>query len=128
MGKLGFALGIAAGYVLGARAGRDRYEQIKQVSGRAWNHPAVAEQRAKTSEQIKQRGPEVAAAAGQAAIKGVGQAAKGAATAGFNAAIGHREGPVVDSTLAEPSTAETTTTPPGPTSSAPPSNRTDATR
>jgi hypothetical protein len=101
MGKLAFAVGIAAGYVLGARAGRGRYEQIKQLSGHAWNHPAVVEQRAKTTEQIKQRGREVAAAAGQAAIKGVGQAAKSAATAGFHAAIGHREGPVVNGSLAE---------------------------
>lgn len=125
MGKLAFAVGIAAGYVLGARAGRDRYEQIKQVSGRAWNHPAVVEQRAKTTEQIKQRGPEVAAAAGQAAIKGVGQAAKGAATAGFNAAVGHREGPVVGGALAEsavpdPSASGPATTPvPDPNAPAP---------
>jgi len=95
MSKLTFAVGIAAGYVLGTRAGRGRYEQIKQVSARAWNHPAVVEQRHKTTAQIKQRGPEVAAAAGQAAIKGMGQAAKSAATAGFQAAVGRRPGPVV---------------------------------
>ncbi|GAB3494895.1 YtxH domain-containing protein [Flexivirga sp.] len=111
MGKLAFVVGIAAGYVLGARAGRDRYEQIKQVSGRAWNHPAVVEQRAKTTEQIKQRGPEVAAAAGQAAIKGVGQAAKSAATAGFHAALGQRQGPVVGGSLAEPANSTTAADP-----------------
>lgn len=128
MGKLAFAVGIAAGYVLGARAGRDRYEQIKQVSGHAWNHPAVVEQRAKTTEQIKQRGPEVAAAAGQAAVKGVGQAAKSAATAGFHAAVGHKEGPVVNGRLAEPSTAETTATPPAGTTNAPVPETADTTR
>lgn len=101
MSKLSFLVGIAAGYVIGARAGRDRYEQIKQVTGRAWNHPAVAEQRTKTTEQIKQRGPEVAAAAGQAALKGAGQAAKSAVSAGFNAATGQKQGPVVDGTLAQ---------------------------
>ena len=104
MSKLTFVVGIAAGYVLGTRAGRGRYEQIKQLSGRAWNHPAVAEQRQKTTEQIRQRGPEVAAAAGQAAIKGMGQAAKSAASAGFQAAIGRRPGPIVPGAI-EDSTA-----------------------
>ena len=33
MGKLGFLAGMAAGYVLGARAGKQRYAQIKTVSG-----------------------------------------------------------------------------------------------
>src|SRR3712207_2780093 len=32
--KLSFLAGLGAGYVLGARAGRERYEQIK----RAWEH------------------------------------------------------------------------------------------
>jgi hypothetical protein len=31
--KTGFVLGAAAGYVLGARAGRERYEQIKNWMG-----------------------------------------------------------------------------------------------
>ncbi len=34
MAKLSFLAGFGAGYVLGARAGRERYEQIK----RAWEH------------------------------------------------------------------------------------------
>jgi len=128
MGKLAFAVGIAAGYVLGARAGRDRYEQIKQVSGHAWNHPAVVEQRAKTTEQIKQRGPEVAAAAGQAAIKGVGQAAKSAATAGFHAAVGHREGPVVNGSLAEAATRDPQSTAPASSATTPVPETAETTR
>jgi hypothetical protein len=32
--KLSFIAGVGAGYVLGARAGRERYEQIR----RAWEH------------------------------------------------------------------------------------------
>lgn len=28
-GKVGLVIGLAAGYVLGTRAGRERYEQIK---------------------------------------------------------------------------------------------------
>ncbi len=34
MAKLSFLAGFGAGYVLGAKAGRERYEQIK----RAWEH------------------------------------------------------------------------------------------
>ena len=34
MAKLSFLAGFGAGYVLGARAGRERYEQIR----RAWEH------------------------------------------------------------------------------------------
>ena len=36
-------VGAAAGYVLGARAGRQRYEQIKRLGGQARRHPAVAQ-------------------------------------------------------------------------------------
>ena len=102
MRKLLILAAGGVGYVLGARAGRERYEQIKHLCGRVWNHPAVVEQRHKTTAQIRQRGPEVAAAAGQAAVKGMGQAAKSAATAGFQAAVGHRPGPVVSGALEEP--------------------------
>jgi hypothetical protein len=31
MGKLGFFVGFGAGYVLGSRAGRERYEQIRRL-------------------------------------------------------------------------------------------------
>ena len=33
-GRTGFVLGVAVGYVLGARAGRDRYEQIKTATAK----------------------------------------------------------------------------------------------
>jgi glutathione S-transferase len=34
-------LGASVGYVLGSRAGRERYEQIKRWTARAADHPAV---------------------------------------------------------------------------------------
>ncbi|MET3807620.1 glutathione S-transferase [Nakamurella sp. UYEF19] len=34
-------LGAGLGYVLGSRAGRERYEQIKRWSARVADHPAV---------------------------------------------------------------------------------------
>ncbi|GGM06254.1 hypothetical protein [Nakamurella endophytica] len=52
-------LGAAIGYVLGSRAGRERYEQIKRWSSRAADHPAVQGAagvvRAKISELIHGR-------------------------------------------------------------------------
>jgi hypothetical protein len=43
MGKLSFALGLGAGYVLGARAGRARYEQIQQAAVSLTEKPQVQE-------------------------------------------------------------------------------------
>jgi hypothetical protein len=36
-----FVLGLAAGYVLGSRAGRERYEQLVQAYRRLADHPMV---------------------------------------------------------------------------------------
>ena len=36
-----FVAGLAAGYVLGAQAGRERYEQLKKLSQRAAGSPPV---------------------------------------------------------------------------------------
>ncbi len=41
MGVKSLALGLVAGYVLGARAGRQRYEQIAKVSSKVWNSKPV---------------------------------------------------------------------------------------
>jgi len=41
MGKLGMALGVAVGYVLGARAGRERYEQIAASARQLMDKPQV---------------------------------------------------------------------------------------
>ncbi|MGH3585542.1 MAG: hypothetical protein ACRDQ0_04385 [Pseudonocardia sp.] len=38
---LKFLLGAAVGYVLGARAGRERYEQLRRTYQRVADHPAV---------------------------------------------------------------------------------------
>ena len=39
--RVSFLTGLAAGYVLGARAGRERYEQIKRLSRTVAENPAV---------------------------------------------------------------------------------------
>lgn len=40
-GKVAFVLGAAVGYVLGTRAGRERYEQIKRGTKAAWESAPV---------------------------------------------------------------------------------------
>lgn len=56
-----FLLGAAAGYVLGARAGRARYEQIVRNYRRLADHPAVqgaaGVARAKLGEKVGDRLP-----------------------------------------------------------------------
>jgi uncharacterized protein YbaA (DUF1428 family) len=43
-GKILFVTGAAVGFVLGARAGRERYEQIKAAAGKVWESPGVQKQ------------------------------------------------------------------------------------
>lgn len=40
-GKILFVVGLGVGYVLGTRAGRERYEQIRRSAERVWNRPEV---------------------------------------------------------------------------------------
>ncbi len=41
MAKLPFLIGFGAGYVLGARAGRERYEQIRRAWAQAKDDPRL---------------------------------------------------------------------------------------
>ncbi len=43
-GKVGIVVGLAAGYVLGSRAGRERYEQIKEGFLKVWHTEPVQKQ------------------------------------------------------------------------------------
>ena len=52
-GKVGLVIGLAAGYVLGTRAGRERYEQIKDQALKVWNLDPVQEQVAKAKDFAK---------------------------------------------------------------------------
>lgn len=41
MGKISMGVGFAAGYILGAKAGRERYEQLKQKASQLAERPEV---------------------------------------------------------------------------------------
>ncbi|MBP2436692.1 hypothetical protein [Microbacterium amylolyticum] len=43
-GKIGLVVGLGIGYVLGTRAGRARYEQIKQQAQKVWELEPVQKQ------------------------------------------------------------------------------------
>lgn len=72
-GKLLFLVGLAAGYVLGTRAGRERYEQIKRATSRLWNDPRVQRQVKQAEDFAKDKAPEVADFLAEGAKKVVGQ-------------------------------------------------------
>ncbi len=51
------ALGVALGYVLGTRAGRARYDQMKAVVTGYWEDPRVAKARKDVTDYTKQQAP-----------------------------------------------------------------------
>jgi hypothetical protein len=50
-GKLWFLGGLAAGFVLGARAGREKYEELVQAARKVKEHPTVQEAAGVVQEQ-----------------------------------------------------------------------------
>ena len=58
-GKLLLVVGFAVGYVLGARAGRERYEDIKRAADKFWNSPKVQRQVRQVEDFAKDKAPEV---------------------------------------------------------------------
>ncbi|MDX2025486.1 YtxH domain-containing protein [Microcella sp.] len=59
-GKILFAAGLAVGYVLGTRAGRERYEQLKKTALGFWNDPRVQHRVDQVEDFVKEKAPEVA--------------------------------------------------------------------
>jgi hypothetical protein len=72
-GKLLLLVALAAGYVLGSRAGRQRYEQIKRSAIKFWNAPAVQKQVKHAEDYAKDKAPEVVGFLSDGARKVVSQ-------------------------------------------------------
>jgi hypothetical protein len=56
-GKAALVIGLAAGYVLGTRDGRERYDQIKTQANRLMNDPRVQEKASQATDLAKQKAP-----------------------------------------------------------------------
>jgi hypothetical protein len=72
-GKILFLAGLGVGYVLGTRAGRERYEQIKAAASNLWNAPVVQKRVDDVQEFVKDKAPEVAEFVADGAKKVVAQ-------------------------------------------------------
>jgi hypothetical protein len=67
--KLIFGAGLAAGYVLGSRAGRAAYENLKARARGIWESPPVQDQVTAAVELVKEKAPEIPAHVADAAKK-----------------------------------------------------------
>lgn len=74
-GKIGLVVGLAAGYVLGARAGRKRYEQIKTQWLKVWHLDPVQERVEQVKSFAKAQAMAVPVAVWEGAVKVVKSAA-----------------------------------------------------
>ena len=81
-GKLILIAGAAAGYVLGARAGRSRYDQIAKAAGKLWESPTVQRQVNTVEEFAKDKAPAVVGFLGGSVKKAAGKSGKKGAGSG----------------------------------------------
>ena len=68
-GKIGLVIGLGAGYVLGSRAGRERYQQIKAQWLKVWNLDPVQEQVSRVQDFAKSQAAAVPGAVWTGAVK-----------------------------------------------------------
>ncbi len=68
-GKIGLVVGLGVGYVLGTRAGRERYEQIKKQWLKVWNLDPVQAQVTKVQDFAKTQAAAVPQALWNAGVK-----------------------------------------------------------
>ncbi|WP_306231648.1 hypothetical protein [Agrococcus beijingensis] len=66
-GRILLVIGFGAGYVLGAKAGRLRYEQIAGAADKVWNSPSVAKQRHEVQHFVETKAPKLVESAKDAA-------------------------------------------------------------
>lgn len=73
-----FFLGLGAGYVLGARAGREQYDRLVAQADKIWQSPRVAKARTDVEAYARQQAPIIAERAKAAADAAPGVIADGA--------------------------------------------------
>ena len=80
-GKIGLVVGLGVGYVLGTRAGRERYEQIKTQWLKVWHLDPVQEQVAKVKDYVGDKAAAVPGALWNGVVK-IAKSATGSGTPG----------------------------------------------
>lgn len=68
-GKIGLVVGLGVGYVLGTRAGRERYEQIKKQWLKVWHLDPVQQQVVRAQDFAKAQAAAVPGALWTGAVK-----------------------------------------------------------
>jgi hypothetical protein len=58
-GRILLLVGLGVGYVLGARAGREKYDQIARSASRFWHDPRVQKQVDSVEGFVKDKAPQV---------------------------------------------------------------------
>jgi hypothetical protein len=59
-GKILFVAGLGLGYVLGTRAGREKYEELRTAALKVWNDPRVQKGVDSVEDFVKDKAPDVA--------------------------------------------------------------------
>lgn len=84
-GKVAFVLGAAVGYVLGTRAGRERYEQIKRGARRVWQTAPVQRGVNAVRDRVDERADELKQLARKTGAQLLGRLSEQAAGSSKNA-------------------------------------------
>jgi len=87
-GKLSLLIGLGAGYVLGARSGRERYDQIAAKAQELWHDPRVQEKAGQAQQVVQEK----AGRAGNAVKDKVSSSSDGSSSNGSNSATGAASG------------------------------------
>ncbi len=82
MAKITLLTAGAVGYVLGARAGRERYDQIAQQARKVWRDPRVQQRKDEAASAVKEGVTDAAHQAADAARSKVSSATSSAGSAG----------------------------------------------
>lgn len=72
-GKILLVVGLGVGYVLGTRAGREKYDRMKSAVLTFWNDPRVQKRVDDAGDFVKDKAPEVAEFLSDGAKKVVSQ-------------------------------------------------------
>ena len=80
-GKILFVAGLGLGYLLGTRAGREKYDELKSAALKVWNDPRVQKQVDAVEDFVKDKAPDVAEFVSDGAKNIVGKVSGKASTA-----------------------------------------------